>query len=47
MPWIRWLSNDRLQITFSATQGARGIKELKLKGFANKGQIWMVYKVRD
>jgi hypothetical protein len=46
-PEVNWLANNRLQIHFSANQGARGIDQLILKGFAASGQIYMTYVVSE
>ena len=46
-PEIKWLANNRLQIRFSANQGARGVSQLILKGFAASGQIYMAYVVSE
>ena len=46
-PKIRWLANDRLEITFSANQAAMGVSELTLKGWAAGGKVRMVYVVTE
>lgn len=46
-PVIRWLSNNGLQITFSAIDTATGIGEMMLKGHDHSGRVMMVYKTRE
>ena len=43
-PYVKWLSDDELEIQFSATEGARGIDHLTLKGYADHGKIRIKYK---
>jgi hypothetical protein len=46
-PNVKWLANNRLQVRFSANQGARGVEQLILKGFAADGRVFMAYVVSE